>query len=64
MLEAVEVYVRPAIPAEFLVGAGFPCGVVALWTRRAPDPGVGAPWWKKVLVGTGVVALGALLSFL
>jgi len=31
-LEAIEVYVSPTIPAEF--SEGYPCGVVALWTRR------------------------------
>jgi hypothetical protein len=31
-LEALEVYVSPSIPAEF--SQGYPCGVVALWTRR------------------------------
>jgi hypothetical protein len=31
-LEAVEVYTRPTIPAEY--GRGFPCGVVVLWIRR------------------------------
>lgn len=31
-LEAVEVYVSPTIPAEF--SNGYPCGVIAFWTRR------------------------------
>jgi len=54
MLEAVEIYPAPTIPGEFLMG--FPCGVVAYWTRRAPDPGLDAQWWKKWLVGAGIVA--------
>lgn len=33
-LEAVEVYVRPAIPAE--LGSGSPCGVVSYWSRQSP----------------------------
>ncbi len=31
-LEAIEIYVGPTIPAEF--SEGYPCGVIALWTRR------------------------------
>lgn len=34
MLEAVEVYVRPAIPAE--LASGSPCGVVSYWSRQSP----------------------------
>lgn len=34
MLEAVEVYVRPLIPAQ--LGAGSPCGVVSYWSRQSP----------------------------
>jgi len=34
MLEAVEVYIQPAIPAE--LGAGTPCGVVSYWSRQSP----------------------------
>lgn len=34
LLEAVEVYIRPAIPAE--LGRGSPCGVVAYWARQTP----------------------------
>lgn len=60
MLEAVEVYERPTIPAEFL--RGFPCGVVAYWTRRAPDPGTEAPRWKKWAVGLGLLGLGILAT--
>jgi hypothetical protein len=36
-LEAVEVYVRPNIPAELARGE-FPCGIVSYWTRVSPDP--------------------------
>jgi hypothetical protein len=60
MLEAVEVYVRPTIPAEFSRGRS-PCGVVAYWSRRGPYRGVDAPTWKKVLAGAGVLGLGLLL---
>jgi hypothetical protein len=63
MLEAVEVYVRPNIPAEFLMG-GFPCGVVVLWTRRAPNPGPGITWWQKTLLGLGFLGLGFLATLL
>lgn len=34
MLEAVEVYVRPLIPAE--LSSGSPCGVVSYWSRQSP----------------------------
>lgn len=34
MLEAVEVYVRPAIPAE--LASDSPCGVVSYWSRQSP----------------------------
>lgn len=55
-LEAVEVYVRPTIPAEFLQG-GFPCGVVALWARQTPDPDSEARTWKKWAFALGVLTL-------
>ncbi len=57
MLEGVEVYVQPNIPPEFLQG-GFPCGVVALWTRRDPGGlGSGIPGWKKFLAGASLILL-------
>lgn len=59
MLEGVEVYVRPTIPAEFL--QGWPCGVVALWTRRAPNPGPDVPTWQKTLLALGSLGLVFLL---
>lgn len=34
LLEAVEVYMRPSIPAR--LGRGDPCGVVSLWSRQTP----------------------------
>lgn len=34
LLEAVEVYVRPSIPAT--LGRGDPCGVVSFWSRQTP----------------------------
>ncbi len=34
LLEAVEVYMRPSIPAE--LAADNPCGVVAFWSRQSP----------------------------
>lgn len=34
LLEAVEVYLRPAIPAR--LGRGDPCGVVSFWSRQSP----------------------------
>lgn len=57
LLEAVEVYVRPAIPAEF--GRGSPCGVVSYWARQTPpdelpESSVG----RKVAMST--VLLGVL----
>jgi len=62
LLEGVEVYVRPNIPAEFLRGE-WPCGVVAFWSRRGPGtPGSGVPGWKKFLVGAGVLLLALLAS--
>ena len=61
LLEGVEVYVRPNIPAELLQG-GWPCGVVALWTRREPRTGPAVAGWKKVLVGLGVLGPGLLLT--
>lgn len=60
MLEGVEVYVRPHIPPEFLQG-GFPCGVVALWSRKAPDLRSEVPAWRKVLIGMGVLGIGFVL---
>jgi len=56
MLEAIEVYVRPNIPPEYLRGS-WPWGVVALWYRRAPDPHPEVPAWKKVLVEAGIIGL-------
>jgi len=59
-LEAVEVYVQPNIPGEFLQG-GWPCGVVALWTRRDHNaPGSGIPGWKKFLAGACLVLLALI----
>jgi len=60
-LEAVEVYVRPTIPAEF--SHGFPCGVVAFWYRRGGIPGPSVPTWKKWLTGIGLVGLVLALGF-
>lgn len=34
LLEGVEVYLRPAIPAA--LGRGDPCGVVSFWSRQSP----------------------------
>jgi len=59
-LEAVEVYVQPNIPGEFLQG-GWPCGVVALWTRRDHNaPGSGIPGWKKFLAGASLILLALI----
>jgi hypothetical protein len=59
-LEAVEVYVSPQIPAEFLTG--FPCGVVAYWSRRTPDEQrSGRSVWSLLLVGVIVVGTLVLL---
>ncbi|MBW3552205.1 MAG: carboxypeptidase-like regulatory domain-containing protein [Gemmatimonadetes bacterium] len=41
MLQAVEVYIRPAIPAE--LGADAPCGVVSYWSRQSPPAAAGSP---------------------
>ncbi len=60
-LEGVEVYVSPTIPAEF--NQGYPCGVVALWTRRAAAPDKAEFSWKRFFLGVGVLALGLLWSF-
>jgi hypothetical protein len=60
-LEAVEVYERPTIPAEFL--RGFPCGVVAYWTRKAPDTKPEVSWWKRWMFGVGLVTLGVIATF-
>jgi hypothetical protein len=59
-LEAVEVYVRPTIPAEFL--RGFPCGVVVYWTRRAPDPRADRIWWRRWVAGVGLVLLALFVG--
>jgi hypothetical protein len=53
-LEAVEVYVSPQIPAEFL--SGFPCGVVAYWSRRSPGGHTDRrSLWTKVFVAAVVL---------
>jgi hypothetical protein len=53
-LEAVEVYVSPQIPAEFL--SGFPCGVVAYWSRRSPGGQTSRrSLWTKVFVAAMAV---------
>ncbi|HEX7051780.1 MAG TPA: carboxypeptidase-like regulatory domain-containing protein [Longimicrobiales bacterium] len=58
LLEAVEVYVRPAIPAELSQGA--PCGVISLWSRRSPPD---TPPKSRVARTLGIVAtaLGIVL---
>lgn len=53
-LEAVEVYVSPTIPAEFL--RGFPCGVVAYWSRRTSGPRRGGTKLWSLLLAAGIVA--------
>jgi 5-hydroxyisourate hydrolase-like protein (transthyretin family) len=59
-LEAVEVYVSPNIPAD--MATGFPCGVVAYWSRRTPDPQrASRSVWSIVLVG--VIVVGSVLLF-
>lgn len=66
MLEAVEIYRDPQIPQEFrsaqAEGGQFPCGVVALWTRRPegmPEP---PSTRKRILVALGIVAGFILLA--
>lgn len=60
LLEAVEVYVRPAIPAD--LARASPCGVVAYWSRRtAPDSTSVSPVVKTV--GAAAV-LGGLVTLL
>lgn len=62
-LEAVEVYVRPSIPAD--LARGSPCGVVAYWSRRSPpdspDSTSVSPVVKTVGVAAVIVGLVALL---
>jgi hypothetical protein len=59
-LQAVEVYVSPNIPAEFLTG--FPCGVVAYWTRRTPGERQGGrSVWSLLFVG--VIVVGSIILF-
>ncbi len=60
-LEGVEVYVFPTIPAEF--NRGFPCGVVALWTRRDAGPGRPGRGLRRILFGGAVLAIALILSF-
>jgi len=60
-LEGVEVYVFPTIPAEF--NRGFPCGVVALWTRRDPGPGRPQHGWRRILIAVGILGVALVLSF-
>jgi Carboxypeptidase regulatory-like domain len=57
-LEGVEIYNRPNIPADLNQG-GWPCGVVAYWTRRSPEPdGPRRGLWTAAAVGTlGVIML-------
>ena len=59
---ALEVYVRPAIPPEFLQ-CGFPCGVVVLWTRRLTPAELEVPRWRKTLLGVGILGVGFALMF-
>ena len=60
-LEGVEVYTRPNIPPEFYQG-GWPCGVVAYWTRLSPAPeGPRRGLWTAAAVGL-VAAITVLLS--
>jgi hypothetical protein len=59
-LEAVEVHVSPQIPGEFT--SGFPCGVVAYWSRRTPGEQQGRrSVWSLLLVG--VIVAGTLILF-
>jgi hypothetical protein len=59
-LEAVEAYVSPQIPAEF--SSGFPCGVVAYWSRRTPGRQAGGrSVWSVLLVAAIATATIVLL---
>ncbi len=58
-LEAVEIYVRPNIPAEFQ--QSFPCGVVVEWTRRSPGGHLTHPTYITGAIVAVLVAVGALL---
>ncbi len=58
-LEAVELYVSPQIPAEFLTG--FPCGVIAYWSRRTPEERTGRRTVWSVLLGAALVT-GTIFS--
>jgi hypothetical protein len=67
MLEAIEVYEWPEVPPELHIpgpGGNYSCGIVAYWTRQAPDPRPGMPTWKKVLAGAGFLGLGLFLSLI
>jgi len=59
-LEGVELYMSPNIPSRFLTG--WPCGVVAYWSRRSPDGhhSGGPTFITGAIVGV-LVAIGALL---
>jgi hypothetical protein len=60
LLEAVEVYTRPAIPAD--LGQGTPCGVVSLWSRQSPPDSLPK---SPVLRWVGAVTiLGGLILLL
>lgn len=60
LLEAVEVYMQPAIPAD--LGQGAPCGVVSLWSRQTPPDSLPK---NPILRWVGaVVIIGGLIFLL
>jgi hypothetical protein len=61
LLEGVEVYMRPAIPAE--LGQGDPCGVVSYWSRQTPpDKLPPSKVGRKLAIGVVVLGLIWLLA--
>jgi len=59
-LEAVEVYVSPQIPAEF--SSGFPCGVVAYWSRRSPGAHTNRRTLWTTILGVALAAFTILVT--
>jgi len=58
-LEGVELYVAPNIPSQF--SAGFPCGVVAYWSRRSAAHRFTQPTYITGGIVAVLLAIGVFL---